>query len=474
MPAPSLPAAHTVAIIGGGASGTLVAAQLLRQADRPLQVYLISREQPIGRGVAYGTDCLDHLLNVPAGRMGALPSHPGGFLEWVNTRIGLPRFPTQPAGPEDFLPRCLYGAYLHAVLSTAVQKAAARVCLEPVNGEAVDIEELPEGGGSILLADGRRIEADRIVLALGLLPGEYPIAKPLPFYKSKHYVHLPWTRLAYDDLDRDADVLLVGAGLTAVDLALELPRLGHRGRIHALSRRGLQPRAHTTPQTWRDFLADGPLPATPRAALRLIRAEIARAAEAGIAWQAVIDAIRPHTQKLWGSWSWREKSRFLRHLRPYWENHRHRLAPAVADKIAQFQKDGRLIPYAGRLVSLTDKGHDAEAVFRLRNSDQEVTLRVSKVINCTGPRTDYSKYQHPLFVNLLARGLIDHDPIALGLNAGPAGRILRYCGGPVGWLHSLGATLKGVLWESTAIPEIRVQAEDIARDILAGEASMRR
>jgi uncharacterized NAD(P)/FAD-binding protein YdhS len=109
----------------------------------------------------------------------------------------------------------------------------------------------------------------------------------------------------------------------------------------------------------------------------------------------------------------------------------------------------------------------AEAVYRRRGTDELLTLRVAKVINCTGPRTDYSKYQHPLLINLLARGLINHDPLALGINALPSGEVLRYRAGPTGWLFTLGAPLKGVLWESTAVPEIRQHALAVAERLLA-------
>lgn len=156
----------------------------------------------------------------------------------------------------------------------------------------------------------------------------------------------------------------------------------------------------------------------------------------------------------------------MRHVRPFWEAHRHRLAPEVAAQLDALEAAGRILFYAGRLESLGETGVDAEAVFRRRGTTRRETLHVAKVVNCTGPRTDYSKFRHPLFVNLLARGLIDHDPLALGINALPTGEVLRYRGGPTGWLFTLGAPLKGVLWECTAIPEIRAQAAALAERLL--------
>jgi uncharacterized NAD(P)/FAD-binding protein YdhS len=127
---------------------------------------------------------------------------------------------------------------------------------------------------------------------------------------------------------------------------------------------------------------------------------------------------------------------------------------------------GRLKFYAGRLQVLEANSTAAQALFRRRGTIHCVSLNVAKVINCTGPRTDYSKYQHPLFIHLLARGLIDHDPLALGINALPTGEVLRYRGAPLGWLHTLGPPLKGVLWETTSVPEIRTQAKVLAERLL--------
>jgi uncharacterized NAD(P)/FAD-binding protein YdhS len=156
----------------------------------------------------------------------------------------------------------------------------------------------------------------------------------------------------------------------------------------------------------------------------------------------------------------------MRHVRPFWEIHRHRIAPPVAARIAELQAEGRVVFYAGRLSQLAEKGDAVEAKFRIRQTSRVKTVQAARVLNCTGPRSDYSKYQHPLLLNLLARGLIDHDPLALGVRATPRGEVLRYRGDVVGWLYTIGAPLKGDLWECTAMPEIRTQAQVLARALL--------
>lgn len=458
---------YAVAIVGGGFSGTLVAVHLLRLVLPGTRVVLIERRKVVGRGVAYSTDCPDHLLNVPADRMGAFPDQPQHFYEWVKRQAGQPGFPAAVA-PGDFLPRRLYGVYIEVLLADARAKAPEGA-LEIINATAVDLEEIGSEA-RITLEDGRTIEAEKVVLALGNLPGEYPIQRSLPIYRSPRYVHIPWSPNVLEGISAEDDLLLVGQGLTANDLIVQLAQRGHRGVIHALSRRGVRPQTHQMVPPYRCFLETEPIPTTVRELLRRVRAEVETAASQGVDWRAVIDGLRPFTQAIWQGLSWEERAKFMRFVRPSWEGHRHRLAPASAETIDQMLAAGRLKFHAGRLQSLEADASGVSALFRRRGSLQHVALRVAKVINCSGPRTDYSKYQHPLFVHLLARGLIDHDPLALGINALPTGEVLRYRGAPVGWLFTLGAPLKGVLWETTAVPDIRGQALALAERLASSLA----
>jgi uncharacterized NAD(P)/FAD-binding protein YdhS len=459
-PAPNAPE-RTLAIIGGGVSGALVAVHLLRGAVAGTRIVLIERKPPIGPGVAYHTDCAEHQLNVSAGSMSLFADDPEDFLRWLRRHLGHVGFPDRILA-DDFLPRHLYGGYITDTLETARAGAAPGVEFVPIAGEVVDLEEA-DGGAKLVLSDGRAFSARAVVLAIGNLPGEYPIKRSLPFYRGPRYVHVPWLASLMGNISKSDDVLVVGAGPTAVDIIVQLDQLGHHGTIHALSRRGLRP----LPQkpglpAYPQFLDKARLPKTARDCLRLLRAEVRKAAALGIDWRAVLDTVRPHAQAIWTGFSWEERARFMRHARPYWDAHRHRISPETAATIGRLEAVGRVRFFAGQLESLRDTPIQAEAVYRPRGTDHRVSLNVAKVINCTGPRTDYSKYQHPLLINLLARGLIDHDPLALGINAQPSLEVLRYRGGSTGWLFTLGPPLKGMLWESTAVAEIRVQAQSLA------------
>jgi len=455
----------TIAIIGGGVSGSLVAAQLLRQARSPARVLLFERMSDVGRGVAYGTTNREHLLNVPAARMSVLPDDAGHFLAWVQAKAGQPGYPAQVVAG-DYIPRWIFGDYVQAVLAEAQRRAAGGVVFEVIKGDVIDLET-ETGETRVRCGDGRSFGANQVVLALGNLPGEYPMRRSLPVYSSQRYVHVPWRAGALAGIPSGADVLVVGAGLTAVDVILELQAIGHKGTIHALSRRGLRPQVHETHAPYPAFFAQEPPPATMLGLWRRVRAEVRRAGRSGIDWRPVLDAMRAQTPAIWAALPWEERARFMRHVRPFWEVHRHRLAPGIAKNIEILRAAGRLRFYAGRLDKLQENADGVEARFRERGTLHRHALQVAKVINCTGPRSDYSKYQHPLLVNLLARGLIDHDPLALGLNALPDGTVLGYRAGPVGWLFTLGAPMKGVLWECSAVPEIRAQAHRLAARLLA-------
>lgn len=456
-----------IVIIGGGLSGTLVAVQLLRRAAPGTLITLVESRPPVGRGVAYATQADVHLLNVPVERMGAFPDDPGHFLRWVSERTGRPGFPAAVA-PGDFLPRRLYGDYIGYVLTEARHAADPSVSFNVRPGEVVDIDELGGAGAArVYLFDGSTLVADHVVLAIGNLPGEYPCKSGRAVYRGRRYVHVPWNADAIEGIAPDADVLIAGQGLTANDIILQLVEKGHRGNILCLSRRGLPLLAHREHARYPDFLADEAAPRTIRALVHRIRAEVGKAARAGYDWRGVIDALRPHSARLWAALDWPERARFLRHVRPYWETHRHRLAPEVAERISQLVLHGRVRFLAGHFRHLEETADGLRVTWRPRGADEDSVLHVSKLINCTGPRTDYSKYQHPLLINLLARGLIDHDPLALGIAATPEGRVQRYRGAAIPWFHTLGAPLKGVRWESTAAPEIRTQALAIADAILS-------
>jgi len=430
---------RTLVVVGGGCSGTLAAIHLLRRAQRPTRIVLVERRDRVGRGVAYGTSDPGHLLNVPAGKMSAWPDAPGDFLGWLR------RGPMPDADDGTFVPRLHFGAYLAETLAAAQANAAPDVVLDVVHGDATDVRETADGA-AVHLADGRVRHADRVVLAIG----HGPSVAPAP--SARRVVADPWAPGALDGVAPDDAVLFVGTGLTMVDHVLSLAALGHEGPVTALSRRGLVPRRHAPSPA-----SDPSLDALPP--LRRIR-------RAGDAWRHALDGLRPHTASLWQALSDDEQRRFLRHLRPYWDVHRHRLPPPSADAFDALRASGRVSVEAGRVVGLYPDADSVDVDVRLRGHVAPERRRVQWVVSCMGTSLACTEADHPVLAGAFRRGDLRRHPLGLGLDVTADGAIVRADGTASRRLHAMGPLRVGRLWETTAVPEIRVQAEALAARLL--------
>jgi uncharacterized NAD(P)/FAD-binding protein YdhS len=444
---------QTVAIVGAGFSGTLLARHLLRQPTAP-NIVLLEREHALGRGVAYSTHNLNHRLNVPAGRMSAFADDPSDFLRWLNDG-------GHGGEPGDFAPRWLFGCYVRQRLAEAARVTAAR--LEVVHGDATAIEMGP-AGGMLELRCGRRIRADQIVLAMGNhRPQQLPMADAA-FLASPYYRGDPWAPDALAGLDPDAPVLLVGSGLTMVDVVVSLLDASHRGPIQAISRRGLLPQPHVAAHHASFALAEAyPVPLSHQ--LQYLRREARRAAADGVPWQAVMDSVRHRVQEIWCRASEAERRRFLRHARPWWDIHRHRIAPAVAIRIDQARLSGQLRIDAGRISTLTARPGGVDIVYTPRRRSEPVSIQASRVINCTGPASDVTRSDDPLLQSLLAQNLAAPDTLRLGLNVSLSGELLRADGTVAPNLYAVGPATKGAWWEITSVPDIRRECARLAQHL---------
>ena len=453
---------YDIALIGAGFSGAMVAVHLSQLAPK-LKILVADREGAFGRGVAYGTNSPEHVLNVPAGKISAFQEQPDHFLDWLgNHRNELARMGIVEFSRDSFMPRRVYGQYIKELFQQAQQAAPG---IELLQDDVIDAEV--EGEHLVLATgEGKRITAGKIVLALGnFAPGDPP-TKDRSFHRSRRYLNAPWSEETLGQIGPEDDVLILGAGLTALDLLLSLGSKKAKGRIHVVSRRGLFPQAHQkhTPQP--DWFQGRELPPSMRAMLRLLRREIKNATVEGVDWRAIIDALRPHTQRCWKSLNIEERRRFMRHVRPFWESHRHRVAPQVlAIKDAMLQQ-GQVVSYAGRIASITELPNRLQVRLVERGRKDESELQVAFVLNCTGPECNYYKLKEPLVVNMLARGLIHPDPLFLGLMTARNGALLNYLGQPSDKIFTLGSVQKGMLFETTAVPELRVQAKALAAELL--------
>jgi uncharacterized NAD(P)/FAD-binding protein YdhS len=392
----------------------------------------------MGRGVAYSTTEGVHLLNVRAEGMSALAGEPDHFAR---------AFEAEGGDRRGFAQRRFFARYLGQIL----QEAIASGCTQTV--EATALAGHRQGGRwHVTLDDGSSIDADALVLAVG---NQEPEALGVLEAIGHRFVRNPWgaeSRSAVQDLAASGEAaLLVGTGLTMVDLVLSLDAAGHRGRIVALSRRGLAPRAHA------DFepspVAHESLPRRLRPMFGWLRR---RSAEVG--WRAAVDSLRPHSHQLWQGLDPSEQRRFLRHVRPWWDVHRHRIAPEVAETVARMVAEGRLEIVGGRLVASRDAGHLIEVEYRRRSAPQAQTETFAYAFNCTGPLHSIARSKDPLLRSLFDAGQVRPDHLGIGLEVDGTCRAGEH-------LWAMGPLTKGRYWEIVAVPDIREQAAAVAENI---------
>ena len=279
-----------------------------------------------------------------------------------------------------------------------------------------------------------------------------------------HYIANPWSGgLAH--IGKDDSVVLVGTGLTMVDVVLDLHSRGHRGKITAISRRGFMPLPHRDVAPYQAFLTPQSLPKTVMALTRMVRREVAAAAAKGVDWRAVLDSMRPQTQALWRGLPVAERKRFLRHVRPYWEVHRHRVAQPVATEIEELRGTENLVVTAGRLQSVELGAAGVSLVVKARGNEAVRRIEGTWLVNCSGPQLDYDRISDPLIRSLFDAGLARPDALSLGLDLGDDYRLMSRDGVASDVLFALGPPIRGNLWETTAVPDIRKQCEAVARHL---------
>ena len=469
-------AQRTIVIVGAGFSGTLVAANLLKsQHWAATQIVLVERAATVARGKAYAERGYPYLLNVPAGRMSADSNSPLDFLNFAQERI-------PDATAEDFLPRELYGQYLEAGLLDAEVSAASHVEFQRVKGDVCGIEPGKIAGYQVQLADGRQIDADDVVLALGN-PG--PADLPGTENLGDHYTSDPWAgSLTFTPGET---VLLVGTGLTMADATMAAAaETNDQVVIHAVSRHGLIPPSQTqfSQNTCKADTASM-LRAASFSALTLLRSvrELADDTERrGGDWRETITLIRNLAPQLWQRLPAREKRRLLRHIRPYWDIHRHRLPSQTLARMNHLRRHQKLNVHAGRLlkfeiVSAAEAGHTPDAnaeantsaprtkvrvTWRPRGEDTPQTMLVDRVINCTGPDYSIRRSRDPLIRSLMNQGLAVPDALSLGVRTGSYGALINAEGHAATNLFYVGPMLRADHWEATAAQELRGYAERLA------------
>jgi len=461
----------SLVVIGGGFSGCAVAAQALRRASQgsPVRVAVVERRGSLGEGIAYGTQEEFHLLNVPAGRMSLWPDRADDFVRWANRRHGA-------AAPTDFLPRTWYGEYARETLLATAREQAPHAALSVVFDEVRRVARHPRGGWLVHLGRGPSLRASAVVLAVGHRPPADPLRSKWKGPRHR-FMADAWRPFAMNAVGADDSVLILGSGLTAIDAVLSLSAEPRRAPITLLSRRGLTPRPHAgTPVPAADLSdlvarllnTDGGLRV--RTLCRAIRREIRERTAAGSDWRSVVDGLRPHTAKLWQACSLKERRRFLCHLRPFWEAHRHRMAPEIAARFQELCDAGLLRVVSGRVDRAQAAGDSVTLELEPRHGEPPRSLTAAWVVNCTGPSPANQAASNPAIGSLLVDGWLRSDELGLGIETTAEGRAIDRNGHVSPDLFVIGTLRKPAVWESTSVPELREQA---ARVTACGLATRR-
>jgi uncharacterized NAD(P)/FAD-binding protein YdhS len=443
---------YDVVIIGGGYAGTVTAIHMLRRMQAPLRMAIIEPRARLGRGVAYDTPLACHLLNTRAKRMSLRPDDEQHYTRWAQRRAAAEGYSN--VDENSFTPRGWFGDYVEQELKTTIaQRGGGLVHLRRT---ALYCEQAGGRHWRVGLSGGRSVSAPRVVLALGNLPRR---SGGLPGLKSAdaRVLHA-WDLNAYGT-PSDSDILIVGTGLTMIDAVLTLDHRDHHGTIHAVSRHGLMPLMHTEKHGRVEPLAGTCL----RQLMRELRCRIKEVESRGEPWQWSMDGARHQAQALWRELPISERRRFLRHVRSYWDVHRHRFAPQIAQRLQQLIQGGHLIIHQGRIGEIAATATSLRVLMRSPTGTRE--LQVQQIINGLGFELDAHRTDSPLLQNLLRTGVALPGLAGLGIRTDELGRLQAASGRTWPSLYTLGSLRAGDLWETTAAYEIQNQAVALAEHL---------
>ncbi|MGI6857036.1 FAD/NAD(P)-binding protein [Mesorhizobium sp. 1B3] len=440
----------SIIIIGGGASGILMAAHLLRGNDADIRVTIVEKGPAFGKGIAYSTTLPDHVLNVSALGMSAYADDPEHFFRWL-VETGQ----ATPENPAVYVPRRIYGEYLASVLAKLRGQEATTGRLRTIAEECLSVQPTASGV-EVRLANGTSIVGHAAILAVG------HEEQPSP----DHAFAIRPGPESDTPLEADAPVLILGTGLSMVDMWLSLESRGHRGPVVAVSRRGLLPSVHRKGNPIRLDRADIPLGTELSYFVRWFR-DLVRATEnAGGNWRDVVDGLRPFNQLIWQNWPVSAKRRFIEHTKAWWDIHRHRMPPPIHERVSEAVSDGRIRLVAAKVINVDQTQDGYAATLQPRHTTQTEILRATRIYDCTGIVSDLSTGSNPVVRSLIDRGLARPDPLRIGLDVGQDCAVLNGDGIPSKRLYAIGPLTRGAFLEIDAIPDIRIQCAGVARHLV--------
>jgi uncharacterized NAD(P)/FAD-binding protein YdhS len=458
---------NKITIIGAGFCGIITALNLAKQSgNQTIDTTLIHSGSPFGKGIAYNPNSNKSLLNVPCEKMSCFYDQPNHFLDWTCNQGGYelhrPEFIAK-----LFLPRALYGKYLLETWNEEIAKLPKNITIRIIEAFATDINEHEKGYG-ITLSNGVVINTKYLVLATGNEKPGNPKIPNKEFFTSKNYFQNPWERESTSNLKPEGDVLIIGNGLTMVDTVMELCENKFKGRIFTISPNGFSILPHRHSGTSYNAFSEE---IKGQYDLNRIYSTFVnhsrKLRELGISAEPITDSLRPFTQNIWINLSVTEKKRFLSHVRHLWGLARHRLPIHIHDQIQRLRIEKKLEIMKGRINDIHENEDTITLEYYNKSTQQQETLNVTRIINCTGPQVNVQKSTNPLIKCLVQKGMIQSDLYRLGIVTTSEYEVVNAYDQVLTGMFTLGGNLRGMLWETTAVPELKKQCHDVASIILS-------
>lgn len=438
---------QTLAVIGGGVSGAFVVLNCLKQAHTALEIIWFDGAGLFCKGLAYSTKEEVHLLNVRASNMSAFADEPAHFLNWLQAN-------SYPFSGKDFVPRKLYGAY---ILDT-FQQLKDKNPLVKVIQKTEEVSSVIYNKEHYTLTAKGIYTAHTVVLAVGNFLPAHPRSTTDAFTRSQNYYQNAFATDTISKISALKHITIFGAGLTMIDVVLALKHHHYKGHITIISPHGYLPQPHQEHLPAIENFINPNASYTLLQVLRLVNQQLKKAKRENANPHSVIDALRPYIQTLWLNFSIKEKQQFLRHLRHKWGVARHRAPLDSISVIHELMLNQQLSVLKGRISDIKENAGCFDITYANKFSSNNL-LNTEAIVNCTGPESDFHKIDTGLIKQLIHSGLIEGHELHYGIKASKTGEVSKT-------LFAIGPPLKGVLWESTAVPEIRVQAAEITGKII--------
>jgi len=451
-----------IAIIGGGVSGAAVAFHLLQgQRLRPGQFFIFEPRARLGAGLAYDSQDPAHRINVPAAKMSLLPDDIEHFQRWLKEHDALAGDETAVAANGSLFPRrALFGRYINSMLQPYVDDGS----ITHVADRAADVRR--SGERWIIRGEGgRRVEADILVIATSHPSPLPPQVLSRALEAHPRFIADPTRPDALAAIRSDDRVLVVGNGLTSADVIASLELRGHKGPVTAISRHGLRSRGHaaTKQEPFGDFVSRPSR--TALELLRRVRAAIREAESRGGSWHAVIDQVRAQGQDLWRAMPLEERQRVVRHLRPFWDVHRFRVAPQVEDVLERAIGEGRLTIAAGSVADAERDGEEIRVTLRLRDGSRPVKS-FDAVVVTTGPAHGGILQSQFWLSELGDAGILELDPTGLGIACNERSEAIGRSGDADPSLLIAGPLARGTFGELMGLPQVTEHSVFVAGELL--------